>query len=146
MTMVATYYGAQTQRWLDLSQAPTTLEDICLRVAEGESIAQLASAWAVPRSRILAWLMDDETRYATYQRALEMDAHRLVSETVAIADAAEPETVGVAKVQIDTRFKVAGFHARKVYGEAGGKGGTTVQVLVQRDTAAVQQIEQHQES
>lgn len=78
-----------------------------------ESLAQICAAWDIPYGRFLTWLMGDERRYAAYLRALEVAAHALVSEVVEIADGDRfPQE---KRVRIDARFRLAQFHAPKMY-------------------------------
>lgn len=64
-----------------------------------------------------AWVTGDEDRHAALKRALEAKAQLLGWDTIAIAQAADPETVQVAKLQVDTAFKVAGRVDRHRWGE-----------------------------
>ena len=124
---------------------PGLCATVCERLAEGETVAEIAAAWDIPAGRLRRWLLDDETRYGQYRRARQLDAHRLVEEAVAIADRASVEDkAGVmkAKLQVDTRFRTAAYHDRETYGDTAGKGGgTQVNVIVQRQqtTAPVSQ-------
>lgn len=112
---------------------PGTPEVLFGRLADGESLREIARAWDVPPGRLLNWLMDDEKRYAIYRRALEVHAHGLVAETLDIADGANPSSVSVAKLRVDTRFRIAKSHAPAIYGDKGpGGGGTRVTVVVNR--------------
>lgn len=136
---------------IDDDHAQATLEEMFSRMTssstsatspmEGgrsESLREICDAWYVPYHRIMLWLMDDPKRYAVYERALEIEAHGLAQETLRIADD-EPErtergtidtgSITRAKLRIDTRFRLAGYHARSVYGAgAEGSGGVTVVV------------------
>ena len=114
---------------------------LCQRLMEGETVEQIACAWEVPAGRLRRWLMDDGTRYEAYRRALQIDAHRLVQEAVAIADRVPSSKTDVlhAKLRIETRFKTAAYHDRETYGDTAGKGGgTQVNVIVQRSQAVSQ--------
>lgn len=91
------------------------MDEISQRMGDGEGLPAICKGWDVPYSRVLSWLMADEKRYAVYERALEVAAHALVSEGVGIADAAKD--VPKARLQVDTRFRTAQFHAREKYGE-----------------------------
>ena len=138
-------------------QAPATLDELFQRMTEGETLSDVCREWDIHAGRLLVWLMADEKRYALYLRALEIAAHELVAEAVAIADddgtasGTEDATVRVAraKLRIDTRMKVAEKHAASLYGakQTGGAGGFTVIVkrnggegggVVGSDTTAVE--------
>lgn len=80
-----------------------------------ESLARICAAWDVPYGRMLAWLMADAKRYSIYERALEVAAHELISQTVGIADGEGfPQD---KRIRIETRFKLARHHAPVKYGE-----------------------------
>lgn len=105
--------------------ADDTLSEIAQRmggavVVDGSPVYQglpeICREWDVPYGRVLAWLMADADRYAVYQRGLEVQAHQLISETVAIADGTEND-VARDKLKVETRFRVAKHHASKVYGD-----------------------------
>ncbi len=99
------------------AQEGATLDELFQRMSDGEGLPAICRAWDVPYGRVLTWLMADAKRYEGYQRALEVAAHALVSETVAIADAVDPDEVPKARLQTDVRFRVAGAHAKRMYGE-----------------------------
>jgi hypothetical protein len=102
-------------RFVDLTARESAmLEELGQRLSEGEHLPGICKAWDVPYWRVLTWLMADAKRYDVYQRALEVAAHALVSETVGIADGdGYPQN---KRIRIETRFKVAGYHAPEVYG------------------------------
>lgn len=85
------------------------------RVCEGETLKEIAKAWGVPVGRFTQW-------YATehgdlYDAALRVRADQLAHEALERADGADAETVGPAKLQVDTRLKLAGKWDRARYGE-----------------------------
>lgn len=84
--------------------------------AEGrpEGLPAICSTWNVPYGRMIDWLMADAERYARYQRALEVRSHELVDEVVGIADRESPATQR-DRLRVDTRFRVAQFHAPRMY-------------------------------
>lgn len=92
-----------------------------------QGLPEICRSWDVPYGKVLLWLMSDEKRYELYKRALEVQAHALVSETVGIAD--EGVDTQRDKLRIETRLKVAEKHAPGMYGKAeGGASGITVVV------------------
>lgn len=105
-----------------------TLDEMSQRMGDGEGLPSICKGWDVPYGRVLSWLMADEKRYAVYERALEVAAHALVSEGVGIADAAED--VPKARLQVDTRFRTAQFHAREKYGEKAQQGAVLPHVQI----------------
>jgi len=117
-----------------------TLEVIFQRVAGGEGLPKICQAWDVPYGKVLTWLMASSDRYSVYQRALEVAAHGLVSEAVDIADSADPETVAQARLRVDTRFKLAKFHAKEMYGESSKETGPVTIVLGESTARAAMEL------
>ena len=110
--------------------AEVTLDEMCQRMTGStgaiETLPNIAKAWDIPYGKLMTWLMADVDRYTLYQRALEIQAHALVSEAVGIADTEPGQTerggvdaadVANRKLKIETRFRLAKHHASKVYGE-----------------------------
>lgn len=96
-------------------------------------------------STIWNWCRENPDFFANYMRARENMAHALFDQSLAIADdtsrdmivdadgvmTANPTAVARAKLQIDTRFRIAGKISPKVYGErseALNAGSVNVQV------------------
>ena len=75
-----------------------------------------------------SYIVADEVRYREYMQALEAYVQGLALETVGIADGADAESVGAAKLQVDTRFKLAGKVDRARWGDkvAVDAGGVAV--------------------
>ena len=94
-----------------------TLEDLGQWLAGGRHVPEWCRAKDIPQGRLMTWLMADVKRYEVYLRGLEMQAHVEIAEAKVVADGATPETVGVARLQVDTAFKRAKHHAPQVYGE-----------------------------
>ena len=117
-----------------------TLDVVFQRVAAGEGLPGICKAWDVPYGKVLTWLMASADRYGVYQRALEVAAHALVSEAVGIADSADPETVAQARLRVDTRFKVAKFHAKEMYGEKAAESGPVTIVLGESTARAAMEL------
>ena len=92
-----------------------------------QGLVEICRSWDVPYGKVLLWLMADEVRYGRYQRALEMQAHAYVSETIGIADTGEDTQRD--KLRIETRLKIAEKHAPRMYGKSdAGSSGITVVV------------------
>ncbi len=105
------------QRWERDREMPDVVEVICQRVAEGERLKEICKSRGWPYSRVALWVAETEAVAKAYEQALRLGGDALAMETVSLADGAQPETVGVAKLQVDTRFKLAGKLYRERYGE-----------------------------
>ena len=129
-------HAEQASRLTFILEQANTLELLVQRIAEGETVKEIARSWDVPHGKLSGWLLADRERYEQYCRAQQVHAHTLVEEAVGIADAASTDDkAGVmkAKLQVDVRFRTAAHHAKERYGEQGnGSGGTRVNVIVQR--------------
>lgn len=134
-------YAVKAARFSYIIEQPNTLDILVQRVAEGETVKEIARAWDIPHGRLSAWLLADKQRCEQYFRAQQVHAHTLVEEAVDIADNLEGD-VKRDKLRIETRFQTAAYHARDRYGaqEKGG-GGTRVNVIVQRSQQTPQTVE-----
>ena len=63
------------------------------------------------------WLMESKERMAAYENALALWADNEAQACMAIADGASPEDVSVAKLQIDTRLRLASKWNASRYGD-----------------------------
>lgn len=128
-------YAVKALRFTHIIEQDNTLDILCQRVAEGESVKEIARAWDIPHGRLSAWLLADASRCAQYFRAQQVHAHTLVEEAVSIADNPDGD-VKRDKLRIETRFQTAAYHARERYGETGKSGSSTkIQVIVNREAA-----------
>jgi len=110
-----------------IGRGDAALEELVQRMCDGEHLPEICRQKDLPYGRVLGWLMEDEGRYRAYQRGLEISAHALVSEALAIADEQKEAVrkdggtydpdVARDKLRVETRLKVAGKHAPKMYGE-----------------------------
>ena len=94
---------------------PETPSVVFQRVCDGETLKEIAKAWGLPVGRFTEWvLMKHE---GMYDAALKVRADQLAHEALERADGADAESVGPAKLQVDTRLKLAGKWDRARYGE-----------------------------
>lgn len=63
-----------------------TLEELAVRVAEGESLKAVCAAWDIPVGRFGAWLAADPRRRDIYEGARQLRADALADEILEIAD------------------------------------------------------------
>lgn len=87
------------------------------RIADGETIADVARALKVSRNFLSQHLNRDDAHRARTRSARETAADALGDEIVSIADAATPGTVNVAKCRIDARRFVAARLNPDAWGE-----------------------------
>lgn len=126
-----------------MSRVSTTrydIDDICNRIAEGESLRSVAADYLVTCPALLKWFNQDPERRERYDQARLDRAHRLVDEIVELSDAAigDPINAAARRLQIDTRKWVAAKLYPKYYGdklqtEVSGKDGGPVQISWAKD-------------
>ena len=88
---------------------------VCAQVANGVTLKALSEHYMVDYGLLWEFVSNDIEKYELAQRGV---AEYYVSETVGIADEADPEKgVPKAKLQVDTRMKVASRWNRPKYGE-----------------------------
>jgi hypothetical protein len=102
------------------------VEGLLARVAQGRTLISLAAELGVSR-QIVSGLLNSDAHSAALKKAREQAAGVLAEESKEIADAAQPETERVARLQIDTRRWLAGKWDRPGYGE---QAASAVQVDV----------------
>jgi len=135
---------------IDASQESATLDELFQRVSDGEGLPKICSAWDVPYGKVLTWLMADKKKYEVYCRALEVAAHARVSEAIEIADerpgttekgATDAGAVAHARLRVDTRFRLAKYHAPERYGEkVVESGGVTIMLGEGTAKAALEMV------
>lgn len=113
---------------------PLATRDLLLeRLAESGSLLAVCRAPDMPsRTTVYNWLRSDPAWAEQYARAKAIGIDRYVEETTAIADAATPADVAVARLRVDTRHWVAERMLPKVYGPRAGlelSGGVAVVTL-----------------
>jgi len=99
--------------------AEKTISEICQRVMDGESLKEIAKAWAVPYSRLAEWIASDEAMKAKYLGASAIWIDGMARESIEIADSTDDTkgAVSKAKLRIDTRLRLASKLDRTTYGE-----------------------------
>jgi hypothetical protein len=101
------------------------------RLCDGETLKEIARSWELPKGRFAEWFT---VKHADlYDAALKVRADELAHETLAIADGAVAETTAPAKLQVDTRLRLAAQWDRSRYGSKdNGPSGGGVTVIVNR--------------
>lgn len=91
---------------------------VCERIASGESLRKICETTddIPPVSTVQKWIRDSDVFHSQYARATEERANVYFDQCQEIADNSTPETVAVARLQIDTRKWMAGKLRPKKYG------------------------------
>lgn len=119
------------------------LELITSRVAEEESLADVARSLAVPYSVLWRWLSatpeGEADRMGAYRLALEARADALAHESLADINGAGPDKdeIALAKLRAEHRLKLAAKWDRRTYGEGKDAGAAGITVVVQRGAGPV---------
>ena len=106
----------------------TIADDICTRLSNGESIMKIVLDEGYPsQATIYNWLREQPSFLESYSRARDNAAHTLFDECLVIADdtandllkSGEPNNAAItrAKLRIETRMRMAGKLAPKVYSD-----------------------------
>ena len=108
-------------------------EEICARIAGGESLVAICAAPGMPvTGTVYGWLHAHEDFAEHYVMAREAQAELLADEAWRIAQSARPETVPLARLQFDViRWRAARLSPKK-WGELGETGRPRVNIYVQR--------------
>lgn len=121
---------------------PEVADEICDRLAKGQSLRSICADkegdWLPSARTFHRWLASDEewaeALRQQYAHAREMQADAKFDEADDIAKSATPETVQVARLQIDTIKWQTSKLAPKKYGEKvttehTGAGGGPIQII-----------------
>ena len=102
-------------------------QEILTRIMRGESVLRICGTdrddFLPSEATFYKHLAEDDAFAKKYARAREAQAHREFDEIRQIAENAKPDTVAVARLQIDARKWRASKLAPKVYGEKIAVGG-----------------------
>ena len=94
-------------RWEGIKQQGGTIEEICVRMVEGESVREIAEGWGISPGVVMLWVMADDERYEKFRRACAAHAHMLEQEAVKIADEADVASLRVkVRMQVSERYRM----------------------------------------
>lgn len=105
------------------ARATALADSLCNDIASGMSIKAACEHNGIPRCEFYNWQLDDPAFKTRIAGAREIQQEALVDEMRDIADAATPETVNVAKLQIWQRQWEAAKRAPKKFGDKLAIGG-----------------------
>ena len=104
------------------------LDEVTDDLLEGCGLKQIAERLGVRVGELARFL---GSREAEYRGMMQVKADLLAHETLEIADRADMEDVALAKLRIDTRFKLAKHWYKELYGdkEAAVKVDTQITII-----------------
>lgn len=110
------------------------------RLASGATVMAVSAELGVSLSALDRWVQrGGDERRERYARARARGGQSLAEQTIAIADSADIESVQLAKLRIDQRWKLAGKLDPETYGERNGPvvnidlGSLALEALRRRD-------------
>ena len=119
---------ARLDRWVDESGDGGVMNEICSRVAEGDSLKGIARSVGMPYSVIWNYLQEGD-RMELYRQAKEAAAESLADEVLEVADTSE-----VVRDRVDARKWLASKWGKRTYGDKqDGDAKVGITVIVQRD-------------
>lgn len=143
--MVAISDGGKLERLARVTapaEASRTVEELCARIIDGQSVKAVAKDWGLPRHRFEVWLAAEPERAAMVEAAHRFRAADLVAEALEVAD--EQHMVEKAQggeydpdvprdaLRVKTRLAIAGFFDRKRFGAQSSAPAASVRVIVDR--------------
>jgi hypothetical protein len=117
---------------------PEIAEEICRRIAEGESLVRICEDDHMPgRTAVTMWIIDDREGFANnYARARMAQAVHYAEEIVQIADQKDPEDVARDRLRVDTRKWYLSKVLPKIFGDKldlDHSGAVTIRVVYDGD-------------
>ena len=102
--------------YIEDAGSDNVLEEVCSRIAEGETPMDIARSKGLTWMVLKMWLEGTPDNLESYEAAKRAYADKLAWDAVGEAQGADIETVGLAKMRADVFTKHAGFHDSRVYG------------------------------
>lgn len=114
---------------------PAIVQEICDRLASGESMRKISESPHMPaQSQIYLRMAQDDVFRSSIVAAREAQQEYMIDQTVDMADEATPEDHQVVKLRIWARQWRAGKLAPKKYGEKMQVGGASDLPPIQTET------------
>lgn len=137
-TPVVVDYNTKLQRLEIIKQDPQTMNIVSQRVADGETLKEIARAWEIPFGVFQLWIMSDRERFELYGNALQVRADEEVHQAIKISDDqfcrdddgkimldADKQPIlketSRSRLQVKTRLSVAQMWDRKRFGTQAAK-------------------------
>jgi hypothetical protein len=113
------------------------MSQVAQRIADGETLLQIATSMEVPYSKLFEWISDDADRTEKYARAKRLWAGARADKVSVIADGLDGDPtkgrVSAAKVQIDANLRLAKIWDRERYGDQVSVSGNAKANLLPAD-------------
>ena len=105
--------------WEQFKAAPDSMEQLCVRLAEGRSLREMARQLDVSYWCLYKWVTETDARRGQYARALDARAevHRETIEDDVVGDALNMVDVAMRRLRFDALRWTAARLAPKRYGD-----------------------------
>jgi len=100
-------FGDFAERRREWGTEDEALQFLLAQVASGVSLKVICEHYGLQYGAVIAWFLEDKSRFEAYDMALRAVADGYYGEIVDIADDATPDSVAVAGLQIKARDMVA---------------------------------------
>ena len=129
-----------------LKRSTLLARQICLSIAQGNSLISTCKTLKISKPFVLDWLRSDPDFASHYARAREDQADLYADEVVGISDAATPQDAHVARLKVDARKWVAAKLLPKKYGDRPAEISVNTQVnLAQVSVEDMQRLQQRRQ-
>jgi hypothetical protein len=126
-------------RYEERTADPSVPMVVFQRLAEGETLKDIAKSWGVPVGLFTQWYAENHA--ARLDAAYRVRADQLANEALVEADAADEDNVAAQKLRVDTRLKLAAQWDRSRYGSKDVGNATNITVVVDRSCGGAVEIE-----
>lgn len=104
-------------RFQEITRDPKTPDQILQRMAEGQTLNEIADAWDIPRTRLAAWVATQAELSDACKRIRETFGHELRMEGLDIIDEATPDDISVRRERAAYRERLSKAFNPKTYGD-----------------------------
>lgn len=116
-TAVTTPNAGPLARFSEVTRDPQTPELIVQRLADGETLREIARGWGLPYTRFLAWVAGNAELSEQCKRVMALAGVEIRFEGLEIIDGATPEDVAVAKERAQYRERLSRDLNRPLFGK-----------------------------
>ena len=111
-----------------LKRSTLLARQICLSIAQGNSLISTCKTLKISKPFVLDWLRSDPDFASHYSRAREDQADKYADEIVEISDRATVQDAHVARLKVDARKWVAAKLLPKKYGDRPAQVNVNTQI------------------
>lgn len=120
---------------------PEQIQDICTKLAEGNSLRNIAKEMDIPESTMRYWFIADAEAFAHSARARELGCDALADECLDIADRTDLDPAD-KRIRIDTRIRLIGKWSQRYSDKVTVKSESTVTHRYDLDSLSTNELDQ----